>query len=77
MSKPIMVKIKSEKDGYLTLSENELKRIIDEAYNMGYTDGCSCFTYQPHITNPYNPIVYTSNTTTSTKCEVTNEETNN
>jgi hypothetical protein len=79
MSKPIMVKIKSEKDGYITLKEEELKKIIDVAYNMGYNEGSKLWTYQPSITsNPYNgnQIYYTADTTTSTTGEVTNETTN-
>lgn len=80
MSKPIMVKIKSEKDGYITLKEEELKKIIDEAYNMGYNEGSKLWTYQPSITTtPYNgnKIYYTTTTTTtSTTGEVTNETTN-
>lgn len=80
MSKPIMVKIKSEKDGYITLKEEELKKIIDEAYNMGYNEGSKLWTYQSSIrtTTPYNgdQIYYTTDTTTSTTGEVTNETTN-
>ena len=79
MSKPVMVKIKSEKDGYITLKEEDLKKVIDDAYNIGYCDGSKLWTYQPSITStPYNgnQIYFTTDTTTSTTGEVTNETTN-
>lgn len=45
--KPIIIKVDSM--GNIKITENELKNIVDEAYNQGYQDGQK----QPFLTQPW------------------------
>ena len=52
--KPIIIKVDSE--GKIKITEEELKKIIDDAYNQGFQDGQK----QPYVipnTIPSNPLV--------------------
>ena len=53
---PFVVIVKELKDGKISLTENELKRIIKQAYNEGYNEG--------NKNKWYNwPITYTTTAT--------------
>lgn len=53
--KPII--IKTDKDGNIKITEEELAKIVDDAYNAGFKDGSRVIS--PTITSPtwppYNP----------------------
>lgn len=61
--KPYVVIIKQIKDGKVILTEEELKSIVERAYNDGYSDGSNrLWTYTPSITycgNSGNSTPYT------------------
>lgn len=52
--KPIIIKVDS--NGAVNITEDELKRIVDEAYNQGFQDGQKqSFVTTPHV-NPHAQI---------------------
>ena len=53
--KPIIIKVDSE--GKIKITEAELKKIIDDAYNQGYQDWQKNVYVTP--TQPMNPYTYT------------------
>ena len=58
--KPIIIKVDSM--GNIKITENELKNIVDEAYNQGYQDGQK----QSFLTQPWqNPNYYKTDFTCS------------
>lgn len=58
--KPYVVVIKQIKDGKIILTEQELKSIVERAYNDGYSDGSSkWWTCTPSITYNGNSSPYT------------------
>lgn len=52
--KPYVVIIKQIKDNKIILSEDELKSIVERAYNDGYNDGNRYWFNNPSITYTYN-----------------------
>lgn len=62
--KPIIVKVDSE--GKIKITEEELKRIVDDAYNQGLQDG-----QQHTITTPYINPVYPAQSPVWYKTDVT------
>ena len=55
--KPIIIKVDSE--GKIKITEEELKKIIDDAYNQGYQDyQKNVYITTTHPTQPMNPYTY-------------------
>lgn len=66
--KPYVVIIKQFKDGKIVLTEQELKDIVQRAYNDGYNEGFGKGWWTPTITyggNNVNPLTYEQSTTTN------------
>ena len=64
--KPIIVKVDSE--GKIKITEEELKHIVDDAYNQGFQDGQKqmAITTNPYPINPcQNPVWYKTDVTCS------------
>ena len=61
--KPYVVIIKQTKDNKIILSEDELKSIVERAYNDGYNDGNRYWFNNPSITYTYNNPLTTDHTT--------------
>lgn len=63
--KPMIIVVNSTENKNITLSESQLKEIIDMAYNDGYSDGCRNYYYPQYTPFTYRYIT-TDTTSTST-----------
>lgn len=63
-----MVIIEKNKDGKIELTKEELQKMLDDAYNQGYSDGRVRY---DTITYPSHPW-WTTITTSNTNADITN-----
>ena len=64
-----IVVIEKNKDGKIELTKEELQKMIDDAYNQGYSDGAGRYDI---ITYPHYPLyTYLNSNTTFSRDSVT------
>ena len=64
-----VVVVEKNKDGKIEFTKNELQKMLDEAYNQGYSDGKA--TRWDTITYPSSPWYTTTSSNTVTTDKIT------
>ena len=71
--KPMIIVVNPTENKNITLSESQLKEIIDMAYNDGYIDGCRNYYYPQYTPFTYRYITTdTTSASTMSECEYEN-----
>lgn len=59
-----VVILTTDKDGKVLLTKDDLQKMLDDAYNKGYSDGKSSGWYSTITTTPNSPVWYGNTSTT-------------
>ena len=69
-----VVILTTDKDGKVLLTKDDLQKMLDDAYNKGYSDGKSSSWYSTITTTPNSPVWYGTEVTCSSSSHTASKD---